>query len=108
MGTYEVKSSRVAYRSAFLHVRVDEVVMPDGTVRRREVVETQPAVAVVALDDQGVVTLVRQYRHPLGKRVLEVPAGKLDVEGEEPLTAARRELAEETGLEASRWELLTR
>lgn len=108
MGHYEVKSSHVAHHGVFLRVRVDEVAMPDGTVRRREVVETQPAVAVVALDDQGRVTLLRQYRHPLAQRVLEVPAGKLDVEGEEPLAAARRELAEEAGLAAGTWELLTR
>ncbi len=81
--------------------------MPDGAVKRREIVETAPAVAIVALDEDGCVTLLRQYRHPLRRRMLELPAGKLDVDGEEPLAAAQRELAEEAGLAAQTWSLLT-
>lgn len=80
--------------------------MPDGSLARREIVEQTRAVAVVPLDDAGRVTLVRQYRHAVGKRLLELPAGKLDVEGEQPLAAAQRELAEEAKLAADRWEIL--
>jgi 8-oxo-dGTP pyrophosphatase MutT (NUDIX family) len=108
MGSYTVESSRFAYEGMMARVRVDEVRMPDGVVRRREVVEQVPAVAVIALDGDGHVTLLRQYRHALRCRVLETPAGKLDVEGEEPWAAARRELAEEAGLVADTWELLAR
>jgi 8-oxo-dGDP phosphatase len=108
MASYEVESSRVAHEGILTRVRVDDVRMPDGNLKQREVVEQTPAVAVIALDEEGRVTLVRQYRHPLRDRLLEAPAGKLDVDGEEPEAAARRELAEEAGLAASRWELLVR
>lgn len=106
MASYAVASSHVVHDGVFFRVRVDEVRMPDGRLARREIAEQTRAIAVVPLDDQGRVTLIRQYRHALGERMLEVPAGKLDVEGEEPLMAARRELAEETGLAADRWQLL--
>ncbi|MGH8900009.1 MAG: NUDIX domain-containing protein [Egibacteraceae bacterium] len=106
MASYIVASSHVVHDGVFSRVRVDEVWMPDGRLARREIVEQTRAVAVVPLDDQGRVTLVRQYRHAIGERTLEVPAGKLDVEGEEPVAAARRELAEEARLAADRWEFL--
>jgi 8-oxo-dGTP pyrophosphatase MutT (NUDIX family) len=106
MASYTVASSNVVHDGIFLRVRLDELWMPDGCLARREVVEQTRAVAIVALDDQGWVTLVRQYRHAIGERMLEVPAGKLETEGEEPLVAARRELAEEARLAADRWEFL--
>lgn len=68
----------------------------------REVVEHPGAVAVVAVDQQGQVVLVRQYRHPVGRPLDELPAGKLEP-GEDPLLAAQRELEEETGLVAGSW-----
>ncbi|MEV0108024.1 NUDIX hydrolase [Nocardia sp. NPDC050799] len=98
--------SRVVYSGAILALRVDRVEMPDGRVVEREVVEHHGAVAVVALDDDGRVVLIRQYRHPLGERLLELPAGLIDIQGEDPLEAARRELAEETGLAARDWSVL--
>jgi ADP-ribose pyrophosphatase len=61
------------------------------------------AVAVLAIDDQDRILLINQYRHPVRKRLWEIPAGLLDVDGEEPLTAAKRELAEETDLVADDW-----
>ncbi|MFD0206946.1 NUDIX domain-containing protein [Saccharothrix carnea] len=84
-------------------LRVDEVAMPGGGTASREVVEHLGAVAVVALDEAGQVVLIDQYRHPLGRRLWELPAGLLDGGDEAPLDAARRELAEEVGLAASEW-----
>ncbi|MEU4312986.1 NUDIX hydrolase [Nocardia sp. NPDC024068] len=98
--------SRVVYSGAILALRVDRVEMPDGRVVEREVVEHHGAVAVVAVDDDGQVVLIRQYRHPLGERLLELPAGLIDIPGEDPLEAAKRELAEETGLAARDWSVL--
>lgn len=106
MGNYEVRSSKVAYAGALSNVRIDEVLMPDGDLAEREIVEHANAVAVVALDPDGRVVLIRHYRHPVGERMLEIPAGKLDVDGEAPADAARRELAEEVGLVAEHLERL--
>jgi 8-oxo-dGDP phosphatase len=85
----------------FSSVRVDVLRGPDGEFSR-EVVEHPDAVAVVALDDARQVALVLQYRHPLGTSLLELPAGTLDVPGEDPVAAAHRELAEEVGLASDR------
>ncbi|ONM48944.1 ADP-ribose pyrophosphatase [Nocardia donostiensis] len=87
-------------------LRLDQVEMPGGRVVEREVVEHHGAVAVTAVDDAGNVVLIHQYRHPIGQRLLELPAGLLDVPEEDPLEAARRELAEETGLAARDWAVL--
>ena len=81
---------------------------PDGTEVVRDVVRHPGAVAVVALTDDGEVVLVRQFRAPIGRSMLEIPAGKLDVEGEDLAIAASRELAEEVGLAAGRLEPLVR
>jgi 8-oxo-dGTP pyrophosphatase MutT (NUDIX family) len=88
--------------------RVDRLHLldPDGRPFDRFVIRHPGAVTVVPLHDDGTVTLVRQYRAAVDALVLEIPAGTLDMDGEEPEAAARRELAEEAGLEASRWELL--
>jgi 8-oxo-dGTP pyrophosphatase MutT (NUDIX family) len=72
----------------------------------REYVDHTGAVAVLALDDAGRVLLIKQYRHPIGKRDWEIPAGLLDITGEAPLVGAKRELAEEVDLEAATWHLL--
>ncbi|MFD7658276.1 NUDIX domain-containing protein [Actinosynnema sp. NPDC059797] len=103
---FSTVSSRDVHVGRVVALRVDEVAMPGGGTAKREVVEHLGAVAVVALDDDGAVTLIHQYRHPLGRRLWELPAGLLDAAGESPLSAARRELAEEVGLAASRWETL--
>ncbi len=99
-------NSKLIYKGKILNLRRDRVCLPDGREAFREIVEHPGAVAVVALDEEKSVYLVRQYRYPVEKVLLEVPAGKLDP-GEEPLDCARRELAEEVGLSASRWQLLT-
>ncbi|WP_043650764.1 NUDIX domain-containing protein [Nocardia thailandica] len=104
--TFDTVGSELLYSGAIVALRRDRVVMPDGHVADREVVEHHGAVAVLALDDDGRVVLIRQYRHPVATRLLELPAGLLDIDGEDPLTAAKRELAEETGLAADEWSVL--
>ncbi|WP_228001931.1 NUDIX domain-containing protein [Nocardia australiensis] len=103
---FETVSSRTIYSGAILALRLDRVAMPGGRVVEREVIEHHGAVAVAAIDDDDNVVLIRQYRHPIGTRLLELPAGLLDLLGEDPLDAAERELAEETGLAAREWSVL--
>ena len=88
----------------FLEVRRDNVRLPDGTAATREFIAHSGAVAVVPLLDDGRVVLVRQFRYPVGKTLLELPAGKLDA-GETTLACAQRELREETGYTAREWAL---
>lgn len=87
-------------------LRVDDVQMPGGDTAKREVVEHYGAVAVAAVDRNRQIAMVYQYRHPLGRRLWELPAGLLDAPDEDPLTTARRELQEEAGLAASEWRVL--
>ncbi|MFJ6530923.1 NUDIX domain-containing protein [Microbacterium sp. NPDC091662] len=101
----EVLQSDLVYRGKVWDVRSDRVRYGDGEIVRQYVDHTG-AVAIVALDDEGRVLLIQQYRHPIRHRDWELPAGLLDVEGEEPLDAARRELAEEADLVAGHWEPL--
>ena len=75
----------------------------NGTEMVRDYVDHPGAVAILALDDDGRALLIKQYRHPIAMREWELPAGLLDIENEDPLTAARRELAEEVDLQASEW-----
>jgi 8-oxo-dGDP phosphatase len=91
---FETVASRTVHRG-FSTVRVDTVRTPDGHEVEREVVERPAAVAVVPLTDDDRILLLRQYRQPFGRYLLEVPAGLLDQEGETPEAAARRELIEE-------------
>lgn len=99
-------SSETIYVGKIFALRADEVAMPGGGSARREVVEHFGAVAIVALDDDGNVVLVYQYRHPLGRRLWELPAGLLDMGDEAPHLTAARELEEEVGLAAARWQTL--
>ncbi len=89
-------------QGGFLELRRDAVRLPDGTAATREYIAHPGAVAVVPLLDDGRLVLVRQYRYPIAKLLLEFPAGKLD-KGEDTLACAMRELAEETGYTASEW-----
>ena len=95
-----------AVKGTFVTLRTDEVRMPDGDVAARDVVEHPGAVAIVALDDAGQVLLIRQYRHPVGRLLWEIPAGLRDVAGEPLHVAAARELREETGYAATTWHVL--
>ncbi|TVT19295.1 NUDIX domain-containing protein [Amycolatopsis acidiphila] len=103
---FEVVSSKDVHIGHVVGLRVDDVRMPGGSVAKREVVEHLGAVAIAAVDDDGAVTLIHQYRHPLGRRIWELPAGLLDEADELPVDAARRELVEEAGVTANRWETL--
>ena len=87
-------------------VRRDSVQMPDGQLVGREVVEHPGAVGIVAMDQAGQVLLIRQYRHPAGRMLWEIPAGLRDVAGEPPLKTAQRELLEEAGYLAADWQVL--
>lgn len=101
-----VLSSRIVHSGLVWDVRRDEVDLGDGQTVTREAVEHTGAVGVLALDDSDRVLLVRQYRHPVRSYLWEPPAGLLDVAGEDPLDAVRRELAEEADLHAQDWHLL--
>ena len=103
---FTVLSTEDVYTGRILALRVDDVAMPGGGQAKREVVEHHGAVAIVALDDDDQVTLIHQYRHPLGRRIWELPAGLIDHLGEEPLSSAKRELVEEVGLAAEHWSVL--
>lgn len=89
-----------------IKVRVDEVVLPNGEVSKREIVNHPGAVAIIALTDEGKLVLVEQYRKALEKAIVEIPAGKLEA-GEKPEVTAVRELEEETGYVCEKMEFLT-
>ncbi|MFT5223459.1 MAG: 8-oxo-dGTP pyrophosphatase MutT (NUDIX family) [Glaciecola sp.] len=99
---FETVSSDRPFKNDFFSVRVDEVSMPDGSTGSRSVVEHVGAVAIVPLMDDGTVVLLRQYRHAIGGYAIEIPAGRLDVAGEDVEAAAHRELVEEIGHQAGR------
>jgi ADP-ribose pyrophosphatase len=100
---YHVTARKAVFAGRILSVRVDTVQMSDGKLADREVVVHPGAVAIVALDDDDRAVMVSQYRHPVTCRLLELPAGLLDIPGEPALAAAQRELAEEAALTAQRW-----
>ncbi len=104
--SYEVVDSRTVFTGKVITVRVDDVRMSDATIAKREIVAHPGAVAIVALDDDGRVVLVNQYRVPVRAWLDELPAGLLDVAGEPPHLAAARELAEEAALVADEWHTL--
>jgi len=106
-----VVDSAVVHRGRYLEVRVETTERADGSHHRRDVVRHPGAVGIVALDDAGRLLLVRQWRQPAGRSLLEIPAGTLDRDPatgtvEDPELASRRELEEETGYRAASWEKL--
>ncbi|HVE63149.1 MAG TPA: NUDIX hydrolase [Mycobacteriales bacterium] len=104
--SYDVLASERVFTGRVVAVRVDQVAMPGGVVGQRDIVEHPGAVGVVVLDDDDRVLLIRQYRHSVAEVLWEVPAGIRDVAGEPLLMTAQRELVEEAGLRAGRWQVL--
>jgi 8-oxo-dGDP phosphatase len=103
---WPVVSTEKLAEGTVVSVRRDVVRMPDGEEVGREVVEHPGAVGILAMDEAGQVLLIRQYRHPVGRQLWEIPAGLRDVAGEPPLATAQRELLEEAGYLAADWQVL--
>ncbi|HEX8518868.1 MAG TPA: NUDIX hydrolase [Pseudonocardia sp.] len=103
---FAVVSSTDVYTGKVLALRRDEVRMPGGGTAAREIMEHAGAVAVAALDADDRLTMIYQYRHAVGRRLWEMPAGLLDHAGEDDVVTARRELEEEVGLAADEWSVL--
>ena len=93
---YTIEQSESVFQGKVFNIRVDQVQYPDGIVHRMDVVEHHGAVALVPIDDDGGVWFVRQYRHPAGRTLLEIPAGTLE-HREKPQDCAMRECREELG-----------
>ncbi|MEU1406315.1 NUDIX hydrolase [Streptomyces sp. NPDC005728] len=104
---WEIRATQTPFVGNKTSVRTDDVVMPDGSVVRRDYQVHPGSVAVLALDEEDRVLLIRQYRHPVRQKLWEIPAGLLDVPGENPLHAAQRELYEEAHVKAEDWRVLT-
>ena len=98
--------SKLIFDGRILHVYDDTVSLPNGHSASRELIRHVGAVCVIPVTDDGKVVVERQFRYPFHKELLEIPAGKLDYAGEDPLEAAKRELREETGIIAGRMEYL--
>jgi ADP-ribose pyrophosphatase len=103
---WPVASSAELARSRLISVRSDQVRTPDHQLAERDVVLHPGAVAALALDDADRILMIRQYRHPVGRLLWEIPAGLRDVAGEDPWVTAQRELTEETGYRAGDWRVL--
>ncbi len=103
----KILESQLVYTGKITSIRRDELTRGDGKTFVRETAVASDAVGIVAMDDKGRILLIRQYRHPMGRPVWEIPAGRMDVEGEKPEETALRELREEADTEASSVELLT-
>jgi len=106
-GSWPVTTSTELARGAMVRLRKDLVQTPDGEVVGRDVLEHPGAVAVLALDAEDRVLMIRQYRHPVGRLLWEIPAGLRDVAGEPLRATAERELLEEAGYRAAEWSVLT-
>ncbi len=107
MNLYEKTVSQdVRFRGYVINLRVDNILLPNGNPATREVVEHPGGVCVAALTDQNELLFVRQFRYPYSEVLLELPAGKLDRGGEDPLEAGKRELREETGAVANNYRSL--
>jgi len=106
MEAYKTINQQEIFSGKIFRVNVDEITLPNGRTAKREiVVNHHEAVGMLAVDDDGFIFLVRQYRHPLGALVLEIPAGMME-HGEKPEDCARRELEEEIGYRAERLDFI--
>lgn len=102
-----IRTRTVKYSGYVIETTVEEYELNENTVLTRDVVEMPGAVAVAVLNDNNELLMLNQYRHPVRMNLWEVPAGLLDIDGEDPLVAAQRELAEEADLQADTWNALT-
>ncbi len=102
----ETLSQDIRYQGRIINLRLDEALLPNGNRAYREVVEHPGGVCVAALTAERELLFVRQFRYPYGEILLELPAGKLDRTGEDPLEGGKRELREETGATAARYRSL--
>jgi 8-oxo-dGTP pyrophosphatase MutT (NUDIX family) len=100
-----IVKSTTHFRGRIVTLTIDEVTLPNGHLASLEIVHHPGGAAIVAIDGEQRVCLLRQYRHAVGAWIWELPAGKLEP-GEPPLTTAQRELVEEAGMQATRWESL--
>ena len=98
-------TSKLIYQGRILQFSIDSLTLPNGKAVELEVLRHPGGAAIVALDEHNQVCLLRQYRHAAGGWLWELPAGKLE-SGETPQTTAKRELVEEAGLQAARWDTL--
>jgi ADP-ribose pyrophosphatase len=101
-GPWKVRSTRDIYRDAWVSLKVDNVIRPDGKPGTYAVIALPPGTCVIAIDDHGIVHLTEEFRYAIGRPSIEGAGGGMD-EGEDPLAAARRELREELGIEAAAW-----
>lgn len=104
--SWQLKSHQVKATGRVQDFVEDEIISPSGEQITRQYAAHPGAVGIIALDDQDRIAVVHQYRHPVGMRLVEPPAGILDIDGEDPLAAAKRELAEEAQLAAEDWRVL--
>jgi ADP-ribose pyrophosphatase len=100
---FEVVNQEIVYRGAAFGVRRDQLHLPDGRLHWLDIVDHGEAVIIVPVDREGMIWFVRQYRHPAGKNMLEVPAGMMEI-GEDAHYSAQRELREEIGMAAGKLE----
>lgn len=96
---YKVESSKMSYQGKAFDVRTDLIRLPDGRVKQRDIVEHAPAVTIIPVDAASNIWFIWQYRHSIGKKILELPAGVMEAD-ETPIITARRELREEIGMSA--------
>lgn len=103
---WKTTASRIAYENAWIRVREDQVIRPDGTPGLYGVVELRPSIGVVALNSRDEIVLVGQWRYSLNRHSVEIPRGGSAPHESEMLAVAKRELAEEAGVTAAHWEFL--
>jgi 8-oxo-dGTP pyrophosphatase MutT (NUDIX family) len=101
-GPWTIQETSHKYQNSFINVREDQVLQPDGQPGMYATVKMKPAVAILPIDSNGVVYLIRQFRYALGKESLEVVCGAVE-EDEPRLEAAQREVQEELGIKAEEW-----
>ncbi len=106
MEAYGVINSEKVFEGRIINVYCDTLMMPDGKEAKREVIRRGGAAAVIPVDEDGNIIFVRQYRHPAGRKVLEIPAG-MNEGDEDSLVCAKRELEEETGYKSEKLSLIT-